>query len=127
MESSSSSDNLCELCRKQPIYKTDSLGRWVCRRCAFGLPAPLKGRPKSPGRNQPCPCGSGKKYKHCCKPPSGRPLIVGPPLPPPFSPMPWLPPAGQEPIVVPEQPLGAPPVVGDGPPLPNDPVVTCGG
>jgi hypothetical protein len=19
-----------------------------------------------PGRNQPCPCGSGKKYKHCC-------------------------------------------------------------
>ncbi len=21
---------------------------------------------KSPGRNDPCPCGSGKKYKHCC-------------------------------------------------------------
>ena len=20
----------------------------------------------SPGRNDPCPCGSGKKYKHCC-------------------------------------------------------------
>jgi predicted aspartyl protease len=20
----------------------------------------------SPGRNAPCPCGSGKKYKHCC-------------------------------------------------------------
>lgn len=20
------------------------------------------------GRNQPCPCGSGKKYKHCCLP-----------------------------------------------------------
>ena len=19
-----------------------------------------------PGRNEPCPCGSGKKYKHCC-------------------------------------------------------------
>ena len=19
------------------------------------------------GRNEPCPCGSGKKYKHCCK------------------------------------------------------------
>ncbi|MEI2770271.1 MAG: SEC-C metal-binding domain-containing protein [Candidatus Competibacter sp.] len=18
------------------------------------------------GRNQPCPCGSGRKYKHCC-------------------------------------------------------------
>ena len=23
-----------------------------------------------PGRNDPCPCGSGKKFKHCC----GRPL-----------------------------------------------------
>ena len=21
---------------------------------------------KAPGRNDPCPCGSGKKYKHCC-------------------------------------------------------------
>ena len=22
--------------------------------------------PKLPGRNDPCPCGSGKKFKHCC-------------------------------------------------------------
>jgi tetratricopeptide (TPR) repeat protein len=22
-----------------------------------------------PGRNDPCPCGSGKKYKKCCQPP----------------------------------------------------------
>lgn len=21
-----------------------------------------------PGRNEPCPCGSGKKYKRCCQP-----------------------------------------------------------
>lgn len=21
---------------------------------------------QKPGRNEPCPCGSGKKYKHCC-------------------------------------------------------------
>lgn len=21
---------------------------------------------KRPGRNDPCPCGSGKKFKHCC-------------------------------------------------------------
>ncbi len=20
-----------------------------------------------PGRNDPCPCGSGEKYKHCCR------------------------------------------------------------
>ena len=25
-----------------------------------------KTQPGAAGRNQPCPCGSGKKYKHCC-------------------------------------------------------------
>jgi len=25
-----------------------------------------KSTPGAAGRNQPCPCGSGKKYKHCC-------------------------------------------------------------
>jgi uncharacterized protein len=41
---------------------------------ALGLPAPQQvavsaatGAAKSgPGRNEPCPCGSGKKYKKCC-------------------------------------------------------------
>jgi Flp pilus assembly protein TadD len=28
------------------------------------------------GRNDPCPCGSGKKHKHCCL---GRPSSAGPP------------------------------------------------
>ncbi len=23
-------------------------------------------KPKKVGRNDPCPCGSGKKYKKCC-------------------------------------------------------------
>ncbi len=26
---------------------------------------PIHSEPK-PGRNDPCPCGSGKKYKNCC-------------------------------------------------------------
>jgi len=26
------------------------------------------GRPGRPGRNDPCPCGSGKKFKRCCLP-----------------------------------------------------------
>ncbi|MDP6424751.1 MAG: SEC-C metal-binding domain-containing protein [Planctomycetota bacterium] len=36
------------------------------------LPVPAKsaimsnGRPRKVGRNEPCPCGSGKKYKRCC-------------------------------------------------------------
>jgi uncharacterized protein len=32
---------------------------------AAGPPAPLPRRIKI-GRNDPCPCGSGKKYKRCC-------------------------------------------------------------
>jgi len=32
-----------------------------------GMSRPLtKPGPKKPGRNEPCPCGSGKKYKKCC-------------------------------------------------------------
>lgn len=27
---------------------------------------PLPGRSPRPGRNEPCPCGSQKKYKRCC-------------------------------------------------------------
>jgi preprotein translocase subunit SecA len=27
---------------------------------------PIRKEEVEPGRNDPCPCGSGKKYKHCC-------------------------------------------------------------
>jgi hypothetical protein len=29
-------------------------------------PAPVENKHKTVGRNDPCPCGSGKKYKKCC-------------------------------------------------------------
>ena len=29
-------------------------------------PQGLRKEPPSPGRNRPCPCGSGRKYKRCC-------------------------------------------------------------
>ncbi len=32
----------------------------------LGKAKPNLAKPGAPGRNQPCPCGSGKKYKHCC-------------------------------------------------------------
>lgn len=38
------------------------------RRALARAPTPMpqrKARPKI-GRNEPCPCGSGRKYKHCC-------------------------------------------------------------
>ncbi len=30
------------------------------------LQPPSSSRPRKIGRNEPCPCGSGRKYKHCC-------------------------------------------------------------
>jgi tetratricopeptide (TPR) repeat protein len=37
---------------------------------------------KAPGRNDPCPCGSGKKYKKCCLPKQSVPLTPEPPRAP---------------------------------------------
>jgi preprotein translocase subunit SecA len=31
-----------------------------------GRPPKPKASGRKVGRNEPCPCGSGKKYKHCC-------------------------------------------------------------
>ena len=39
--------------RRKELYKEQKLSTTV-----------VKG--KKIGRNDPCPCGSGKKYKHCC-------------------------------------------------------------
>jgi SEC-C motif-containing protein len=41
-------------------------GAWIYTRSLREGPAPFKASAKKPGRNDPCPCGSGKKYKHCC-------------------------------------------------------------
>jgi SEC-C motif-containing protein len=40
-------------------------GTWIYTRPVREGPAPIKSAPKA-GRNDPCPCGSGKKFKHCC-------------------------------------------------------------
>lgn len=40
-------------------------GNWIFARTLRQGPAPVKSAVKA-GRNDPCPCGSGKKYKQCC-------------------------------------------------------------
>jgi uncharacterized protein len=35
---------------------------------AAGNPTVQTGTRSAPGRNDPCPCGSGSKYKKCCGP-----------------------------------------------------------
>jgi SEC-C motif-containing protein len=41
-------------------------GRWFYNRELRLGPAPFKSTAPKVGRNDPCPCGSGKKYKQCC-------------------------------------------------------------
>ncbi len=64
-----------ERCSLDDIH--DSMSRWACFKQAKKDPIPieaplppklpaLKGKTKKIGRNAPCPCGSGKKYKKCC-------------------------------------------------------------
>ena len=40
-------------------------GHWTFVDGTMIKPKPVRVGPK-PGRNDPCPCGSGKKYKKCC-------------------------------------------------------------
>jgi len=41
-------------------------GERVLRARRGGLPATFRRDAPKVGRNEPCPCGSGKKFKHCC-------------------------------------------------------------
>ena len=52
--------------RERSLFRFDADdGRWYFVDEANRKPAPIvKGA--QPGRNDPCPCGSGKKYKKCC-------------------------------------------------------------
>ncbi len=40
-------------------------GRWVFSDCVMN-PKEAQRRVEKVGRNDPCPCGSGKKFKKCC-------------------------------------------------------------
>ncbi len=42
-------------------------GKWYFRDGKSIKPKPLKHDTPKVGRNEPCPCGSGKKYKKCCR------------------------------------------------------------
>jgi SEC-C motif-containing protein len=41
-------------------------GRWFFHSAEHPKPAPSQRTQPKVGRNEPCPCGSGKKYKKCC-------------------------------------------------------------
>lgn len=41
-------------------------GSWIYNKAVRLGPAPVRNASPKVGRNDPCPCGSGKKYKQCC-------------------------------------------------------------
>ena len=53
-----------ELAEKSEFRRID--GQWYFTKPVRSGPAPKKAAGPKVGRNDPCPCGSGKKYKHCC-------------------------------------------------------------
>ena len=53
-----SSGHLCKLHEKSSFIKEKDL--W------YYLDGETESRTQKVGRNAPCPCGSGKKYKRCC-------------------------------------------------------------
>ena len=46
--------------------KTKNGRKMINRKRAAGRGPDLTRPSAKIGRNDPCPCGSGKKYKHCC-------------------------------------------------------------
>ena len=66
----------CQFCG-DIAFKTNGKAKLICESRAYsGQCKKDKEQLKSdkPSRNQPCPCGSGKKYKRCC---AIKPLAEG--------------------------------------------------
>ena len=57
-------DSLREVHREKARFKKQE-GRWLYTDGDITPNTVVRIGPKV-GRNDPCPCGSGKKYKHCC-------------------------------------------------------------
>ena len=54
-----------------PDKSQEPIVLWLCRKCLEKIKArngeqTTVVKEKKIGRNDPCPCGSGKKYKKCC-------------------------------------------------------------
>ena len=64
-QASYESDGLKDLHHERAQFKKGSGGEWLYDEGHVIPKTIIRAAPKT-GRNDPCPCGSGKKYKHCC-------------------------------------------------------------
>ena len=55
---------ILEQCKS--LFDPEDLAQRLRKYHYAGAGAPAVRAPARPGRNEPCPCGSGKKYKRCC-------------------------------------------------------------
>jgi yecA family protein len=53
-----------------PIHLVRMHHLWHGRKDPFPAPTPTHYEDRKVGRNEPCPCGSGKKFKRCCGSPT---------------------------------------------------------
>lgn len=58
----------CPKCHRRDLLKHDQNGPYFCGACGWerGL-IPIRNTETKIGRNDQCPCGSGKKFKKCCQ------------------------------------------------------------
>ena len=64
-EASYERDGLKDLHREKARFKKGDDDVWLYDGGQVSPHTVVRTGPKT-GRNDPCPCGSGKKYKHCC-------------------------------------------------------------
>jgi SEC-C motif-containing protein len=58
-------DGVARLHHENSLFQRQG-GRWYYVSGDLPKPATLRNAEPKVGRNDPCPCGSGKKYKKCC-------------------------------------------------------------
>ena len=52
--------------RERSVFERDENGHWVYVDGELDRPEPVRRESPKIGRNDPCSCGSGRKYKKCC-------------------------------------------------------------
>ncbi len=57
----------CEKCGVYPAVITNDQNLDVCSRCDGTVAETFVHQESRVNRNDPCHCGSGKKYKKCCR------------------------------------------------------------
>lgn len=58
--------HICYLCERKGKNRIENLFYCNDHFKELTITQPIMGTGNIPGRNQPCHCGSNKKYKHCC-------------------------------------------------------------